>query len=249
MKKADNFDASKWLTENKITTQSRLNEETMMIPSSLVSRYVNMKSYFDDKAGDPTIKAKLIPIITDFFPKNQDVSFQELEDKFGEETARQTIQVLFGAYLAGALDSYQKPISRIYREYKQIRDERDEVKGLGNLNEVTYNLETGEYEEDSPKNKNFTPKELDDFIQKGLQADRTIKAQNQNKPPQETDWNELDMDFSDSDTINFGKFEIDIDRFKQGSKDGYVIDDDGVKRNIDKSTLKSILQSYRENWG
>ena len=26
MKKADNFDASKWLTENKITTQSRLNE-------------------------------------------------------------------------------------------------------------------------------------------------------------------------------------------------------------------------------
>jgi hypothetical protein len=27
MKKADNFDASKWLTENKITTQSRLNEE------------------------------------------------------------------------------------------------------------------------------------------------------------------------------------------------------------------------------
>ena len=81
MKKADNFDAKQWLVENKITTQSRLNEETMMIPSSLVSRYVNMKSYFDDKAGDPTIKAKLIPIITDFFPKNQDVSFQELEDK------------------------------------------------------------------------------------------------------------------------------------------------------------------------
>jgi len=26
MKKADNFDAKKWLTENKITTQSRLNE-------------------------------------------------------------------------------------------------------------------------------------------------------------------------------------------------------------------------------
>ena len=27
MKKADNFDAGKWLVENKITTQSRLNEE------------------------------------------------------------------------------------------------------------------------------------------------------------------------------------------------------------------------------
>lgn len=31
MKKADNFDASKWLTENKITTQSRLNEELMNV--------------------------------------------------------------------------------------------------------------------------------------------------------------------------------------------------------------------------
>jgi hypothetical protein len=32
MKKADNFDASKWLTENKITTQSRLNEALTMNP-------------------------------------------------------------------------------------------------------------------------------------------------------------------------------------------------------------------------
>jgi hypothetical protein len=27
MKKADNFDAGKWLVENKLTTQSNLNEE------------------------------------------------------------------------------------------------------------------------------------------------------------------------------------------------------------------------------
>jgi hypothetical protein len=33
MKKADNFDASKWLVENKITTQSRLNE--VEVPSNL----------------------------------------------------------------------------------------------------------------------------------------------------------------------------------------------------------------------
>jgi len=31
MKKADNFDASKWLVENKITTQSRLNEAESII--------------------------------------------------------------------------------------------------------------------------------------------------------------------------------------------------------------------------
>lgn len=29
MKKADNFDAGKWLVENKITKQSRLNEESL----------------------------------------------------------------------------------------------------------------------------------------------------------------------------------------------------------------------------
>ena len=33
MKKADNFNASKWLVENKITTQSKLNE--VEVPSNL----------------------------------------------------------------------------------------------------------------------------------------------------------------------------------------------------------------------
>ena len=33
MKKADNFDAKQWLVENKITTQSRLNEEETLTPA------------------------------------------------------------------------------------------------------------------------------------------------------------------------------------------------------------------------
>ena len=33
MKKADNFDPSKWLVENKLTTQSRLNEEETLTPA------------------------------------------------------------------------------------------------------------------------------------------------------------------------------------------------------------------------
>jgi hypothetical protein len=33
MKKADNFDAGKWLVENKLTTQSRLNEEETLTPA------------------------------------------------------------------------------------------------------------------------------------------------------------------------------------------------------------------------
>ena len=36
MKKADNFDAKQWLVENKITTQSRLNEAKD--PDSVVSQ-------------------------------------------------------------------------------------------------------------------------------------------------------------------------------------------------------------------
>ena len=39
MKKADNFDASKWLTENKITTQSKLNEDEMQNMSSAYPQY------------------------------------------------------------------------------------------------------------------------------------------------------------------------------------------------------------------
>ena len=39
MKKADNFDPSKWLVENKIITQSRLNEDEMQNMSSAYPQY------------------------------------------------------------------------------------------------------------------------------------------------------------------------------------------------------------------
>ena len=87
-----------------------------LISKSIVSRYVNMKSLFNDNAKDPQIKAKLKPIITEFFPKNLNISYQDLKNEFGEETARQTMTVLFGAYIDGYLDYFQEPITRIYRE-------------------------------------------------------------------------------------------------------------------------------------
>jgi len=123
---------------------------------------------------------------------------------------------------------------------------REEVRKV--VKEITYNLNTGEYEEDSPKNQKFSKKGLDALIQQGLQIDRDFKTQNQNKKAQETDWYELDWDFSDSDSVNFGDFEVDIDQFKKGIKDGYVIDDNGDKRSINKSIIKDILQSYKENY-
>ena len=110
-----------------LITESEYQESTIgegsdtIIPKSLVTRYVNMKSLFGDKAKDPSVISKLIPIITDFFPENLDVSYQELVNKFGEETANQVQTVLFGAYLDGYLDRFQEPITRLNHE----RDAKD----------------------------------------------------------------------------------------------------------------------------
>ena len=42
-----------------------------------------------------------------------------------------------------------------------------------------------------------------------------MKTLNTNTLPIVTDWNTLDWDFSDSDSVNFTDFEVDIDEFKQ----------------------------------
>jgi len=120
-----------------IITESEYQESTIgegsdtIIPKSLVTRYTNMKSLFGDKAKDPSVISKLIPIITDFFPKNLDVSYQELVDKFDEETANQVQTVLFGAYLDGYLDRFQEPITRLNHErdakYPDYMGERNKV--------------------------------------------------------------------------------------------------------------------------
>ena len=55
MKKADNFNASKWLTENKITTQSRLNEDTRSSSEegilALIQKYVSFHYTADQGYG------------------------------------------------------------------------------------------------------------------------------------------------------------------------------------------------------
>jgi len=104
------------ITESEYQESIIGEESDTIIPKSLVTRYANMKSLFGDKAKDPSVISKLIPIITDFFPKNLDVSYQELINKFGEETANQVQTVLLGAYLDGYLDQFQKPITRLNNE-------------------------------------------------------------------------------------------------------------------------------------
>lgn len=130
------------ITESEYQESTMSEESDTIIPKSLVTRYANMKSLFGDKAKDPSVISKLIPIITDFFPKNLDVSYQELVDKFGEETANQVQTVLFGAYIDGYLDRFQEPITRLNHErdakYPDYMGERNKVDEL-NINKNILN--------------------------------------------------------------------------------------------------------------
>ena len=64
MRKADNFDAKQWLTENKITTQSRLNEITSFTPQDNInfkwkSQPANPESMLTDtESGDEFTKGE-----------------------------------------------------------------------------------------------------------------------------------------------------------------------------------------------
>jgi hypothetical protein len=100
--------------------ESVMNEETPMIPPALVNRYLRMKSVFDDKAGDIEFREKIKPIVTTFFPKNLDVSYKELVNKYGREVARGVVVFLFSAYIDGYLDHFKDPISRLHNEWRDF---------------------------------------------------------------------------------------------------------------------------------
>jgi hypothetical protein len=57
MKKADNFDPSKWLVENKITTQSRLNENEDKV-KTILSKIGDIEEKIYDQYSDDEIDAK-----------------------------------------------------------------------------------------------------------------------------------------------------------------------------------------------
>jgi hypothetical protein len=71
MKKADNFDASKWLIENKITTQSRLNE------GKVKNQYVVKDEEESDEYGDFYVidKKKALEYLKQF--NNKEVSAKQ----------------------------------------------------------------------------------------------------------------------------------------------------------------------------
>jgi hypothetical protein len=89
MKKADNFDSSKWLVENKITIQSKLNEEETMTLEQLNSLSINILNQLkqlqqivkkmEDGSTDPKELIRLNTI-----PDDQFRSFRFISDYLSE---------------------------------------------------------------------------------------------------------------------------------------------------------------------
>ena len=92
MKKADNFNASKWLVENKLTTQSRLNEEKtfndsdkaygiLFVDNDDEEEIGNVDYMWDDKAMETLVKSMgykeediddIAGTMMEFFPAGED---------------------------------------------------------------------------------------------------------------------------------------------------------------------------------
>ena len=85
---------------------------------------------------------------------------------------------------------------------------------------------------------------MDNFdLKKYLAEGRLLK--------EETDWSNLEPDFSDSSEISFENedtsFQVSIEQFQQDFN-GFVVDTEGKKRAIDKKIFDDTLESYLENW-
>jgi hypothetical protein len=75
MKKADNFDPSKWLVENKITTQSRLNENEDKV-KTILSKIGDIEEKIYDQYSDDEIEAKF-----DYSKAIEDIKTKYKDDK------------------------------------------------------------------------------------------------------------------------------------------------------------------------
>ena len=100
MKKADNFDASKWLVENKITTQSRLSETT----TDNVSDYDDGIYIAINKKPTPEMQAQIAKAA------NEEFFVDEEEIKFGENpnTGEYSVFIPFAGDYSNMLDVLKK---------------------------------------------------------------------------------------------------------------------------------------------
>lgn len=153
MKKADNFDASKWLVENKITTQSRLIKEAKD-PDSAVSQEARdmfynavakvMKDLFkanitDDEIIDDYLGTEgglLGDAIEAFLHNDEEDEDEDLdESRLNEESKKPSIKVLKDIYYFDKLsglgtkddvdEKYHDEAKLVFKKGKTVKDDTD----------------------------------------------------------------------------------------------------------------------------
>ena len=82
MKKADNFDAGKWLTENKITTQSRLNEALAGHMGAVSSATKNAKSPSGDSPSDKPDEFSLSILVNPLYKRYANYNYKLKDVEF-----------------------------------------------------------------------------------------------------------------------------------------------------------------------
>ena len=82
MKKADNFDASKWLVENKITTQSRLNEALAGHMGAVSSATKNAKSPSGDSVSSKPDEFSLSILVNPMYKRYANYNYKLKDVEF-----------------------------------------------------------------------------------------------------------------------------------------------------------------------
>ena len=120
MKKADNFDAGKWLVENKLTTQSRLNEEEMLsYPQYDKFEFRKFKDNLEMKVYEKypltsNIKSQLPKNLMQVSPDNIETDWAKIDYKIIKGNNNMTVRLDYPMYIHLYYDT--KDIKNLYEK-------------------------------------------------------------------------------------------------------------------------------------
>jgi hypothetical protein len=124
MKKVDNFDAKQWLIENKITTQSRLNENDTLNTSSVYPKYDrnefrNFKDNLETKVYEnypltSDIKSQLPKNLIQVSPDNIETDWAKINYTIIKGDKNMTVRLSYPNYIHWYYDT--KDIKDLYEK-------------------------------------------------------------------------------------------------------------------------------------
>jgi hypothetical protein len=120
MKKADNFNAGKWLVENKLTTQSRLNEEEMLsYPQYDKFEFRKFKDNLEMKVYEKypltsNIKSQLPKNLMQVSPDNIETDWAKIDYKIIKGNNNMTVRLDYPMYIHLYYDT--KDIKNLYEK-------------------------------------------------------------------------------------------------------------------------------------